>query len=181
MHASAPRPKRSREPSRAQSHRPRHRPHARHPHARHTHACDIHIHLMPIPLSLCHSPDLTEPPHATNTLHIYVRRPRCTHADSSRILCTRCPPRHPPTPPPGGTGEGPPSPLSARRERGRKPRTPSSRPGEMRLLGGGGRLLISVRSIAPDPQGWGRSVRRPAPPTPVRVVRTGSNPKARKP
>ena len=76
MHASAPRPKRSREPSRAQSHRPRHRPHTlptRTPpktYARHTHACAIRKHrtscLSPFShaFSLCHSPDLTEPPHA---------------------------------------------------------------------------------------------------------------------
>ena len=152
----------------------------------HTHATPMratYLHTpMPIPFSLCHSPDLTDPPHATNTLHIYVRRPRCTHADSSRILCTRCPPRHPPTPLQGGAGEGPPPPpLCTEGEGPLTSRTPPSRPGEVHLLAGGGGPHVSVRSIAPDPQGWRRSVRRPAPPTPVLVVRTGSNPKARKP
>ena len=142
---------------------------------------------MPIPFSLCHSPDLTDPPHATNTLHIhvYVRRPRCTHADSSRILCTRCPTAQPPPPshpPPGGGGGG--NPLSPLRTGGRGAQTPELRPlawgrcvsregGEdcsfpcarshpTRRVGGGGRGGL----LRPPLCGWCRS---------------GSNPKARKP
>ena len=189
MHACAPLPTRSREPSRTQSHRPQYRPHARVAHMRaiHTHATPMRapstftscLQLYHSAFSLCHSPDLSEPPHATKTLYINIDPAHTAHPHHERP-----PPAHIATLPPplgGGGGGTPPSPPCTEGEGPPTSRTPSSRPGAVHLLAGGGGLHVSVRSIAPDPQGWGRSARRPAPPTPMSVVRTGSNPKACKP
>ena len=127
MHAFAPLPTRSRGPSRAQSHRPRYRPHAsptcapstrttptRAP-SRFTSRCRSCLHA--ITFSLCHSPDLTEPPHATKTQHTLPTPTRHERPPPAHIATL-------PSPPQGGSGGGTPLPLLALRGRGRQPPEP---------------------------------------------------------
>ena len=105
--------------------------------------------------------DALPPPKRSRPNKVRSHRSRRSHEKCYTAHCYKFGSRG------GGT---PPSPLCTEGEGSLTSRTPSSRPGAVHLLARGGGLHVSVRSIAPDPQGWGRSVRRPPAPTPVRVV-----------